>query len=194
MRRVRCRSGDVETVWHECVTAAQVQDFVETYRRTREIYGHDASHAAVVWSLQRAPANLAAYFLVCARAIAKAQYDDGGRGIAAFKTWDREVQDLAGPSDEPECMQWGSAMHHDPERLAIARDELRRLPQWLVDLHLTTGFQVRKACWEHGTASWYFHPTQTGGAVQCRRCMSRRNQIQRQRRRAQQEIDHVTAQ
>jgi hypothetical protein len=60
--------------------------------------------------------------------------------------------DLSSQRDEPELMQWGSSMHHDPERLAIARDELRRLPAWLVDRHLTTGFRVRKACWEHGTA------------------------------------------
>ena len=89
-------------------------------------------------TLRRAPSNLAAYFLVIARAIAKAQYDDGGRGIGAFKTWDREMVDLSSEGDEAEFMPWGSAMHRDPECLAIARDELRRLPPWLVDLHLTT--------------------------------------------------------
>jgi len=193
MRRGGFLRGAVAPVWREGVTAAQVQDFLETYHRSRAIHGHDASHAATVVTLRRAPSNLAAYFLVIARAIAKAHYDDGGRGIGAFKTWDREMVDLSSEGDEAEFMQWGSALHRDPEHRAIARDELRRLPPWLVDLHLTTGFRVRKPCWEHGMDFWYFHPTQTGGAVQCRRCLSRRNQMQRQHRRARPEIDHVAA-
>ena len=130
---------------------------------------------------------------MCARAIAAAHYDDGGRGTAAFRTWDRELQDL-GPIEEPTALQWGSSVGRDPECRAIARDELRRLPAWLVTLHLTTGFRVRKACWQHGPDFWFFHPTQTGGAVQCRRCLSRRNLIQRQRRKARQEVDDVAAQ
>ena len=179
-------------VWQKGLTEAQIDDFVHTYQRTRDTLGHDASHEAAAWTLHHGSSNLAAYFLVCARVIAAAHYDDGGRGIAAFRTWDRELQDL-GQVEEPTALQWGSSVSRDPESRAIAREALRRLPAWLIDLHLTTGFRVRKACWAHGPAHWYFHPTQSGGALQCRGCLSRRNKIQRERRRARHAIDHVAA-
>ena len=38
MRRGRCLREVVAPGWREGVTAAQVQDFLETSRRTREIY------------------------------------------------------------------------------------------------------------------------------------------------------------
>ena len=81
-------------VWQKGLTEAQIDDFVHTYQRTRDTLGHDASHEAAAWTLHHGSSNLAAYFLVCARVIAAAHYDDGGRGIAAFRTWDRELQDL----------------------------------------------------------------------------------------------------
>ena len=155
------------------LTAAQIDDFVHTYQRTRDTLGHDASHEPPPGPSTRLvePGRL---FSGIARVIATAHYDDGGRGIAAFRTWDRELQDL-GQLEEPTALQWGSSVSRDPESRAIAREALRRLPAWLIDLHLTTGFRVRKACWAHGPAHWYFHPTQSGGALQCRGCLSRRN-------------------
>lgn len=179
-------------VWQQGLTQAQIDDFVRTYARARRTLGHDATHEAAAWTLHHGAPNLAAYFLVCAKAIAKAHYDDGGRGLAAFRTWARELPDLA-PTDEPAALQWGSPVGRDPEDQAIARDELRRLPAWLIDKHLTTGFRVRKACWAHGPEQWVFHQTWSGGAVQCRRCEARRQRLLRERRRARHASDRVAA-
>lgn len=156
-------------------------DLLHWYERYRPYQEEDVIQEAACVALEarQTPVKLFRYLVGY---YGRVGYRDTGlRPDQKRHTWQRES---VSPTDwQPGTPLWAIPTH-TPERLAIARDALRRVPLWVIELHLTDDLVCRNPC-QHDRAEWYpyryDYPTHRMLIVKCRACLRERMRARRAR-------------
>jgi hypothetical protein len=109
---------------------ARVREVLQTLIRR---YGEDIAQEAWLYALSKPRDDVLGYATMTARYLKRTGYDDTCRSRARWHTWDREVSHSSGEEDDDQPGHlWGWQGGKDPAYLAMLREQIRKVPQWIV--------------------------------------------------------------